>query len=188
MTLRTTMMALRIVTLLTLGFICIPTWAAAQPPSDSLPHLNASIEYRGVLPRGVALWPLEEGVIRHTPLVGGGITGRLARDPADRKSPFLAWFLSWLVPGGGQGYNGQWGKAAGFFGVAAVGFGIVVSNEGPVCRTDCGPRDAGLALLLAASVGSQIDAPITAAAINRRNRDASSARSRVTWIFATLRL
>ena len=120
-------MALRVVTLLTLGSICIPTRAAAQLPSDSLPHLNVSMEYRGVPPGGFALWSWKEGVIRHTPLVGGGITGRLSRDPADRKSPFLAWFLSWLVPGGGQGYNGQWGKAAGFFGVAAVGFGIVVS-------------------------------------------------------------
>src|SRR5215216_6510926 len=26
-----------------------------------------------------------------------------ASEPRD-KSPFLAWFLSWLVPGGGQGY------------------------------------------------------------------------------------
>jgi hypothetical protein len=45
-----------------------------------------------------------------------------------------------------------------------------------------------LALLVAASVRSQIDAPITAAAINRRNRDAASTHPRVIWILATLRM
>jgi hypothetical protein len=82
------------------------------------------------------------------------------------KSPALAWFLSWLVPGGGQGYNGQWLKAAAFFVPAAVGFGLA-ADEGFSCSANCGSRDAGLVILAAASVGSQIEAPIAASRINR---------------------
>ena len=108
------------------------------------------------------------------------------QDPVARrhKSPFLAWFLSWLVPGGGQGYNGQWVKAAAFFGGAMVGVALVASNDGFVCSGDCGTRDAGLALLVVSSLGSQIDAPITAAKINRQAREA--AVSRITLSIATV--
>jgi hypothetical protein len=105
---------------------------------------------------------------------------------AQHKSPFLAWFLSWLVPGGGQGYNGQWGKAAGFFVAGAAGFALVVANDGFDCSSDCGPRDLGLGILAAASIGSQIEAPIAASAINRKARMGASAGSGATVTLATL--
>jgi hypothetical protein len=89
------------------------------------------------------------------------------------KSPVLAWFLSWLIPGGGQGYNGQWGKAAAFFVPAAVGFTLAVSNDGFSCSQDCGTRDLGLVILAVASIGSQVEAPIAASKINREARKAS---------------
>lgn len=92
---------------------------------------------------------------------------------ARHKSPVLAWFLSWLVPGGGQGYNGQWGKAAGFFIAAAAGFALVLSTDGFSCSGSCGTRDAGLVVLAISSIGSQIEAPIAASNINRQSRKTS---------------
>ena len=86
-------------------------------------------------------------------------------DGVRHKSPFLAWFLSFLVPGGGQGYNGQWGKAAAFFGGAALG--VVIANQ-ETCNSFSFCAGPGFWLLAASSVGSQIDAPISASAINRR--------------------
>jgi hypothetical protein len=94
------------------------------------------------------------------------------------KSPFLAWFLSWLVPGGGQGYNGQWAKAGLFFGGAVTGVVLVASNGGIPC--DGGACDAGLALAVVSSLGSQIEAPITAAKINRQAREAATAQVTLT--------
>ena len=96
------------------------------------------------------------------------------------KSPFLAWFLSWLVPGGGQGYNGQWGKAAAFFVPAAAGFAVVAASDGFSCTEDCGTRDVGLVIMVAASVGSQIEAPIAASKINREARKARGTQVSLT--------
>jgi hypothetical protein len=96
------------------------------------------------------------------------------------KSPVLAWFLSWLVPGGGQGYNGQWGKAAAFFIPAAVGFTLVVSNDGFDCTEDCGARDLGLGILIVSSIGSQIEAPFAASKINREAKKASASQVNLT--------
>jgi hypothetical protein len=92
------------------------------------------------------------------------------------KSPVLAWFLSWLIPGGGQAYNGQWTKAAAFFGVAAAGFAVVAANDGFDCTSDCGARDLGLGILVISSIGSQIEAPIAASKINREAREAAAPR------------
>jgi len=96
---------------------------------------------------------------------------------APHKSPALAWALSLLVPGGGQGYNGQWGKGAIFFGVVAVGMGIYVQNGGGNCIVgqgeNCGAASAGAFLAVGGWIGSQIDAPLTAAAINRRTGGAA---------------
>lgn len=90
------------------------------------------------------------------------------------KSPFLAWFLSWMMPGGGQAYNGQWGKSAIFFGGAVAGLSLAIANDGFDCSGDCSGRDAGLVVLLAASLGSQIDAPISASRINRKARESGA--------------
>jgi hypothetical protein len=104
--------------------------------------------------------------------------GRITLPPAAaegrHKSPVLAWFLSWIVPGGGQAYNGQWGKAAGFFIPALAGFALVVSSDGFSCSDSCGTRDAGLVVLAVSSIGSQIEAPIAASKINRQSRKTSS--------------
>jgi hypothetical protein len=97
------------------------------------------------------------------------------------KSPVLAWFLSWVVPGGGQGYNGQWTKAAAFFVPAAIGFGLA-AKDGFSCSGSCDTRDVGLVILAAASIGSQIEAPIAASKINREARRIASSRVRLTVV------
>ena len=127
------------------------TNSSAQFPSWSVTAVSAD----SVLPRLARITPPQTAV------------------EARHKSPVLAWFLSWLVPGGGQGYNGQWGKAAGFFIAAAAGFALVLSTDGFSCSGSCGTRDAGLVVLAISSIGSQIEAPIAASNINRQSRKTS---------------
>jgi hypothetical protein len=90
---------------------------------------------------------------------------------AGRKSPGLAFLLSFLITGAGQGYNGQWGKGLLMFGGAVAS--IAVYNAGTetddcVLNDECSQRDAGLAALAVFWLWSVIDAPISASAINRR--------------------
>jgi hypothetical protein len=96
------------------------------------------------------------------------------------KSPVLAWVLSFVLPGAGQGYNGQWGKAAAFFGGVVAGSTLVVVGAvscvvNAAGGEDCGGYDAvwniGLVLMLGSWVWSQIDAPVSAIGINRRLRE-----------------
>jgi hypothetical protein len=108
---------------------------------------------------------------------------RQAPSRVQHKSPFLAWFLSFLVPGGGQGYNGQWGKAAAFFGGAVVG--LVVANQ-ETCDSFSFCSGPGFWLFVASSVGSQIDAPITAAAINKRAKEEAFRLPQTALIVATI--
>ena len=159
---------MRFGTILVLGAALLATPTAAQLPLNSLPWTLAATRDSGFisqdssLPRLVTFQPIQADSSRR------------------HKSPFLAWFLSWVVPGGGQGYNGQWGKAAAFFVPAVVGFALVASNDGFACSGDCGTRDVGLALLVVSSVGSQIEAPIAASKINREARKASPPQVSVT--------
>jgi hypothetical protein len=142
----------RLGTVVLLAALFIPTRSEAQ-------HRFADLSWQPVLAQ-------ERGSIS-PPL---GIQAAQADSAQRHKSPVLAWFLSWLVPGGGQGYNGQWTKAAAFLIPAAIGFGIAAANDGFSCTGDCGTRDVGLAILVAASIGSQIEAPIAASKINREAR------------------
>jgi TM2 domain-containing membrane protein YozV len=87
-----------------------------------------------------------------------------------RKSPFLAWFLSWLYPGVGQFYNGSVGKGVTMTALATGGLGCLYA--GVIDFDNGGEGDligVGLLVYLGASVWSMIDAPISAARINRRN-------------------
>jgi hypothetical protein len=148
----------------------VATAAAAQAsPASLAPTLGAPVEYAQVL-RGGIVSPFRRDSI------GSAYTDAAARitlstmaDSASRphKSSGLAWFLSFLVPGGGQAYNGQWGKAALFFSASVAGFAMMYSGDGPMCE-DCTTFDAGALIATASWVGSQIDAPISAGKINRR--------------------
>lgn len=87
------------------------------------------------------------------------------------KDPALAWFLSFLVAGGGQIYNGDIEKAVGAIvlnGIAAV---LYFSPDPAECalRSECSQqRTIGLLLGVGTWLTAQIDAPLSARAINNR--------------------
>jgi hypothetical protein len=83
-----------------------------------------------------------------------------------RKSPFLAWFLSWLYPGIGQFYNGQAGKGIAMTAVATGGFGLCIAA---VQKEDDNLGAIGALVLTGVALWSMIDAPVSAGKINRRN-------------------
>jgi hypothetical protein len=98
-----------------------------------------------------------------------GIVGK------SKKEPGTALLFSLLVPGGGQAYNGEWGKAALMFGGAVVGLDLLLSSvSDDYCgyyADDCGTSKAGIgAILYVGSIlWSAIDAPISASHLNREN-------------------
>lgn len=76
------------------------------------------------------------------------------------KNPTTAWALSFLIPGGGQFYNGQSGKGVAFLGGYVVSFSVFWFVSWPI----------GLGGMLVTSIWSQIDAPMTANQLNRMNQ------------------
>ena len=92
--------------------------------------------------------------------------------PQKRKSPSTAWALSFVYPGLGQAYNGDWGRAAGFAVPATIGWGLYWSSweDCVVNHTNCATRNVSATIILAAWIGAQIDAPRRASAINRERR------------------
>lgn len=113
-------------------------------------------------------------------LVGETYETTMAMATYKRKQPALAWFLSYLYPGIGQFYNGQNGKGAAMVVAGTVGLGCMI---GGIATTDEDSYEMtpeggatfalGLVVYLAASIWSQIDAPISAVSINRRNASLS---------------
>ncbi len=91
-----------------------------------------------------------------------------------RKSPWLAFGLSFLIPGAGQAYNGQWAKGGLMFGGVAA-FAVVMASDFDNCefvyatpQAPCGVFWAGLVGAGLFALWSWVDAPRTANAINRR--------------------
>ena len=80
-----------------------------------------------------------------------------------RKNPALALVCSLLLAGGGQFYNEQYNKGAAFLLGAIVGGAIV----GVSSAENAGP---GAVIWLAATLGSAIDAPISANRINQQSQ------------------
>jgi hypothetical protein len=89
--------------------------------------------------------------------------------PQERKSPGEAWGLSFVYPGLGQVYNEDWGRAVGFGVPASIGWGMYWSSweDCVVNHTNCATRNVSAAIIMAAWIGAQIDAPRRAFAINR---------------------
>jgi hypothetical protein len=173
---------IRLGLILVLGSILISTRAPAQlPPASHSWEPTAAQDRESILSRQFPR-PSAAGIISRVSTSSNLYTFQPVPVDSSRrhKSPVLAWFLSWLIPGGGQGYNGQWTKAVAFFVPAAVGLGLAASDDGFSCSGDCGTRDAGLVILAAASIGSQIEAPIAASKINREGRQRASLQVRLT--------
>ena len=115
------------------------------------------------------------------PVITGGLRPQAATQPA-HKSPFLAWFLSWFITGGGQAYNEHYAKGAVFFGGAVIGIAMFLSDDGLQCTGDCTTNNVGLGIWVAASLGSQIDAPISASRINKKAKERQASGQQVTLL------
>ena len=86
-----------------------------------------------------------------------------------RKDPMVAFGLSWVVPGGGQFYNGHTAKGLGHLGTFVVGawmFGP--AWDGKYRFTKKMRVDTGAALMLGSLLASLVDAPVSALRINRK--------------------
>lgn len=90
--------------------------------------------------------------------------------PPKRKDPGGAWIVSFLYPGLGQAYNGDWGRAVAFSASASLGWALYYRSweDCDVNHTKCSIRNASRVIIMAAWIGSQIDAPLRARAINRK--------------------
>jgi hypothetical protein len=124
---------------------------------------------------------------------GTSYNGRRQLVGSAYRSPGLAWLFSFIVPGGGQYYNRQYGKGAA---MSALWLGGIITaatstghyrndSGGSVCYTDyngnyiCNndryyrrvdtQRTIGMVTLYGSWIWSMIDAPIIAARTNRRN-------------------
>ncbi|MDR2773171.1 MAG: hypothetical protein LBC19_00260 [Tannerella sp.] len=87
-----------------------------------------------------------------------------------RKSPFLAWFLSWVYPGIGQFYNGSIGKGITMTALATGGLGCLYAGAEDIDNGGDGELvGLGALVVVGTALWSMIDAPISAARINRRN-------------------
>ena len=88
-----------------------------------------------------------------------------------QKSPGTAATLSLLIVGAGQGYNGEWGKAALFFGGAVLfGGAAVQAIDSDECyyEDDCSVAGGYALAWIATAVWSIVDAYQSAKVINRR--------------------
>ena len=100
------------------------------------------------------------------------------------KSPTTAFLLSFVLPGGGQYYNGQYTKGAIMTGTAVAGVVLMLAagyedkfvkddyywaSYGYWTRESTTWLTVGEVLLIGSCVWSMIDAPITANKINERN-------------------
>ena len=175
----------RLDSLLILSVVLVSTPAGAQLPSAPLRQARSTAVHDGPSFFATLAPRLPEGgIILHDAMGSRNLIPLFSHAPASasHKSPFLAWFLSIVIPGAGQGYNGQWGKAAAFFGAAVVG----LAASDPFCGNDCGGEHyLGGALLTASWVASQIDAPITAARINKTAQVKTSALPQTTILIAS---
>ncbi len=72
-------------------------------------------------------------------------------------------------PGGGQAYNGQWGKAGLDFAGAVIFASLMQTGVDDCVNNDeCGNYTVGLVGYLAVWIASQIDAGMSASKINRQ--------------------
>lgn len=127
-------------------------------------------------------------------VLGTDATGRRQLVGTAYRSPGLAWLFSFIIPGGGQYYNHQYGKGAamsalwvGGIATAATSWrrdyyyepncyydanGIYVCDDYGYYGNDRGARAqyaVGMISVYGSWIWSMIDAPVMAARINRRN-------------------
>lgn len=84
-----------------------------------------------------------------------------------KRKPGVAFLWSFLVPGGGQFYNGQSYKGGLMLGGAV--FGLLLLLDGSEGSNTEASYTAGSLLLVGTSLWSLIDAPISAVTLNKEN-------------------
>ena len=103
------------------------------------------------------------------------LIGQNSNSPKEinEKSPWLAFGLSYLLPGLGQVYNGEVGKGFLFMGGVVAGVGIMVLSAGDG-ETESSVNKtllySGLTITAVFELWQLIDAPVSASRINRENR------------------
>lgn len=80
---------------------------------------------------------------------------------AHYRSPGGAFLWSLLIVGGGQIYNGQWGKGLLMMGLDVAAYVMIFSGVDEVVLT-------GAVMAIVLPIWSMVDAPLTAAAMNRK--------------------
>ena len=108
-----------------------------------------------------------------------------------KKNPWVAFFLSTIITGGGQFYNGQYLKGVAQLGGAIIGIGFILNGINGDYRSytytsydgeryydyyyadDEDKITFGALLWFGSNLWSMIDAPIAANRINRQNQQAS---------------
>jgi hypothetical protein len=91
-------------------------------------------------------------------------------DGTTLKNPALSWLLSFVITGGGQIYNQDVAKGIGLLVIGTAGGVLYLTSDPNECiyNADCATkRTVGGVIALAAWLGSQVEAPIRAGAINR---------------------
>ena len=93
----------------------------------------------------------------------------------DEKNPWLAFALSFLIPGAGQYYNGQYAKGTVQFLISYVGLAMALAESGDDDSDDDANTRAAVGAWLygGGALWSVIDAPVSANRINRENRQSS---------------
>lgn len=97
----------------------------------------------------------------------------------NQKNGALAFLFSFILPGGGQFYNGETDKGIGMLGISAVGAYLILSNKRNSYTYYDKPNSAGkfgVLFFVGGTLWSLIDAPISSARINRENELASGFR------------
>lgn len=91
-------------------------------------------------------------------------SGNYSNSTVGYRNPTTAWAYSFLIPGGGQFYNGETGKGVAMLGIYAGSVGCFILG------LDVYPLSyVGLVGMLATAIWTQVDAPTSANRINRQN-------------------
>ena len=105
----------------------------------------------------------------------GSVTADTASTPIGYKDPALSGLLSFMYPGAGQAYNGQYLKAVGVFVETAVGYGLIASaldgdddSDDFIAEGKGGRFALGVTLVTLGYGGGIIEAVLTSKEINAR--------------------
>lgn len=87
------------------------------------------------------------------------VVRQVASTNMEYKNPTTAWLYSFLIPGGGQVYNGEWMKAGIMFGLYTGSLINLLFISWPI----------GAVGMLGTMIWTQIDAPVSAKKLNKQN-------------------